>query len=107
MTKVTRFEYIDETGRAVVRHLKPNERIELSYQDEGRTLKVFLLKDEDSFQEECLFNIEMLQALYKDSMEVRDWYSCDYYSDQIAILRASLGIKGMHHPLDNVEAKGD
>lgn len=37
--KVTRFEVIDEHGRALVRH---DCRIELSYQDNGRTLKVFL-----------------------------------------------------------------
>ena len=36
---VTRFEVIDETGRAYVRH---GVIIELSYQDDGRTLKVFV-----------------------------------------------------------------
>lgn len=107
MNKVSRFEYIDETGRKVVRYLKPHERIELSYQDDGRTLKVFLLKDEDSFEEECISNIDMLKDLYRKSLQYRDWYSCDYYSDQIATLRGSLGIKGIHHPLDNVEVKGD
>jgi hypothetical protein len=37
--KVTRFEVIDETGRAYVKH---HVEIELSYQDDGRTLKVFV-----------------------------------------------------------------
>lgn len=37
--KVDRFEVIDETGRAYVRE---GVSIELSYQDEGRTLKAFL-----------------------------------------------------------------
>jgi hypothetical protein len=36
---VTRFEVIDETGRAYVRH---GVKTELSYQDGGRTLKVFV-----------------------------------------------------------------
>jgi hypothetical protein len=36
---VTRFEVIDEHGRALVRH---DCAVELSYQDNGRTLKVFL-----------------------------------------------------------------
>lgn len=36
---VTRFEVIDSTGRAYVGH---GIKIELSYQDEGRTLKVFV-----------------------------------------------------------------
>ena len=37
--KVTRFEVIDETGRAYVKY---DVKVEMSYQDEGRTLKVFL-----------------------------------------------------------------
>jgi hypothetical protein len=36
---VTRFEVIDETGRAYVRR---QVEIELNYQDDGRTLKVFV-----------------------------------------------------------------
>lgn len=37
--EVTRFEVIDETSRAYVRH---GVVVELSYQDDGRTLKVFV-----------------------------------------------------------------
>jgi hypothetical protein len=37
--RVTRFEVIDENGRAYVRY---GVGIELSYQDDGRTLKVFV-----------------------------------------------------------------
>jgi hypothetical protein len=40
--KVTRFEVIDEKGRAYVRHHDRPVQIELSYQDDGRTLKVFV-----------------------------------------------------------------
>jgi hypothetical protein len=36
---VTRFEVIDETGRAYVRY---GVKIDLSFQDDGRTLKVFV-----------------------------------------------------------------
>jgi hypothetical protein len=36
---VTRFEVIDESGRSYVRY---GVEIELSYQDDGRTLKVFV-----------------------------------------------------------------
>ena len=39
LSKVTRFEVIDETGRVYTRH---NCNIELSYQDDNRTLKVFV-----------------------------------------------------------------
>lgn len=42
--RVTRFEVIDEKGRAYVRW---EARIELSYQDDGRTLKVFVKDRED------------------------------------------------------------
>ena len=38
---INRVEYIDQTGRAMVRYLNDNERIEISIQDSGRTLKVF------------------------------------------------------------------
>lgn len=38
-SKVTRFEVIDENGRAYTKH---NSNVELSYQDDGRTLKVFI-----------------------------------------------------------------
>jgi hypothetical protein len=37
--KITRFEVIDENGRVCTRH---NCNVELSYQDDGRTLKVFI-----------------------------------------------------------------
>ena len=38
-SKVTRFEVIDENGRA---YTNQNCKVELSYQDDGRTLKVFI-----------------------------------------------------------------
>jgi len=41
--KVTRFEVIDESGRVCTRH---NCKVELSYQDDGKTLKVFLSKQD-------------------------------------------------------------
>jgi|LakMenE18May11ns_1017448.scaffolds.fasta_scaffold9935188_9 hypothetical protein len=37
--KVTRFEVIDDTGRLLVRH---KVKVELSVQDDGKTLKAFL-----------------------------------------------------------------
>jgi hypothetical protein len=37
--KVTRFEVIDESGRVYVKY---GVEVELSYQDDGRTLKVFV-----------------------------------------------------------------
>lgn len=39
---ITRFEFIDDNGRAVVRYLKPNERFSPSIQDGYRTLKIFI-----------------------------------------------------------------
>ena len=39
LPKVTRLEVIDHTGRAYVIH---NAHVELSYQDQARTLKIFV-----------------------------------------------------------------
>ena len=36
---INRFELIDETGRVIVKY---DVSVELNYQDEGKTLKVFL-----------------------------------------------------------------
>ena len=36
---INRFEVIDETGRVIVRY---GVSVELNYQDDGKTLKVFL-----------------------------------------------------------------
>jgi len=43
-SKVTRFEVIDENGRMYTKH---NCTIELSYQDDSRTLKVFITNKQD------------------------------------------------------------
>tara|TARA_B110000908_G_C10092765_1_gene374833 strand:- start:107 stop:346 length:240 start_codon:yes stop_codon:yes gene_type:complete len=44
VNKVTRFEVIDHSLRALVRH---SVSVELLYQDDGRTLKI-VLKDKES-----------------------------------------------------------
>jgi hypothetical protein len=44
--KVTRVEVIDENGRSYV-NWNENNKVELSYQDDGRTLKVFIDKREN------------------------------------------------------------
>jgi hypothetical protein len=41
-SKVTRFEVIDENGRVYVKNSLYNCHLELSYQDDGKTLKVFI-----------------------------------------------------------------
>jgi hypothetical protein len=43
--KVTRFEVIDDSGRVLVRY---GIKIELSFQDDDRTLKVFLTSKNNS-----------------------------------------------------------
>lgn len=51
LSKVDRFEVIDETGRAYVKGSIYGSpvKVELSVQDDGRTLKVFVEKrDEES-----------------------------------------------------------
>ena len=42
MKSVTRFEVIDDTGRAYVKYLKDDEGIKYSLQDDNKTLKVFI-----------------------------------------------------------------
>jgi len=44
MKSVTRFEVIDETGRAYTKYLKDGEGVKYSLQDDKRTLKVFIDK---------------------------------------------------------------
>lgn len=44
LPKVTRLEVIDQTGRAYV--IK-NSEVELSYQDDARTLKIFVKPKKD------------------------------------------------------------
>lgn len=53
---VTRFEVIDEKGRALVKYAVD---VELSYQDDGRTLKVFIKHNPDkvkTFESSQLFS---------------------------------------------------
>jgi hypothetical protein len=42
MKSVTRFEVIDDTGRAYTKYLKEDEGIKYSLQDDKKTLKVFI-----------------------------------------------------------------
>lgn len=42
MNGVTRFEVIDDTGRAYTKYLKEGEGIKFGLQDDDRTLKVFI-----------------------------------------------------------------
>ena len=44
MKGVNRFEVIDDTGRALVKYLKDDERVRYMLQDDNRTLKVFIDK---------------------------------------------------------------
>ena len=50
MKSVTRFEVIDDTGRAYTKYLKDGERVKYSLQDDDRTLKVFI--DNQSWKDE-------------------------------------------------------
>jgi hypothetical protein len=45
LAKVTRLEVIDETGRIVVKY---DVKVKLDYQDDGRTLKVFVEPKKES-----------------------------------------------------------
>lgn len=47
LSKISRLEIITENGRKLVKYLKGDEKLEFSVQDGGRTLKIFIEKDED------------------------------------------------------------
>lgn len=47
-TDFTRLEVIDQEGRVLVKYLKEYERIVLSQQDRGRTLKIFIQNKEET-----------------------------------------------------------
>jgi len=42
LRKVTRFEVIDDSGRAYVRYFTEGEKLTYSFQDDDRTLKIFV-----------------------------------------------------------------
>ena len=44
LRKVSRLEVIDETGRGYVRYFKEGEHLRYDFQDDGRTLKMFVDK---------------------------------------------------------------
>ena len=44
LAKVSRLEVIDETGRGYVRYFKQGERLTYQFQDDDRTLKIFVDK---------------------------------------------------------------
>ncbi len=50
MDKVTRVEVIDQDGRSYV-NWDDNNKVELSFQDDGRTLKVFISNREKVLEE--------------------------------------------------------
>ena len=47
---VNRLEVIDDTGRSYIKYLKDYETLRLSYQDEGRTLKVFVDQTDEYYK---------------------------------------------------------
>ena len=44
LAKVSRLEVIDETGRGYIRYFKEGERLTYQFQDDDRTLKIFVDK---------------------------------------------------------------
>lgn len=48
--KLTRVEVIDQEGRSYV-NWDDNNKVELSFQDDGRTLKVFISNREEKWEE--------------------------------------------------------
>jgi hypothetical protein len=42
LSMINRLEVIDDKGRSYVKYLKPEQNIRLSFQDDDKTLKVFV-----------------------------------------------------------------
>ena len=42
LNDVNRVEVIDETGRAYTHYLKPSEKMTISWQDDNKTMKIFI-----------------------------------------------------------------
>ena len=42
LAKVNRLEVIDDSGRVYVKYLEEGERLQYQFQDDGRTLKIFV-----------------------------------------------------------------
>lgn len=47
LLKISRLEIITDNGRDLVKYLNVDEKLEFSIQDDGRTLKIFIKKDEN------------------------------------------------------------
>lgn len=45
--KITRVEVIDETGRAYIKYLEDDQEVVCDLQDDGRTLKVFVNRNQE------------------------------------------------------------
>lgn len=50
LDKVNRVEVIDDKGRSYV-NWKPTNKVSISLQDDGRTLKIFIFKDNTNYYE--------------------------------------------------------
>ena len=82
-SKVTRFELITENGRSVVEY---NCEVELSLQDDGNTLKVFLKRNNQEF-------IPVIEDLWDTTVHPIG-FKFRYGGDVLEIAEATEGCKG-------------
>lgn len=82
-SKVTRFELITENGRSVVEY---NCEVELSLQDDGNTLKVFLKRNNQEF-------IPVIEDL-EDTRTYSIGFKFRYKGDVLELAEATEGCKG-------------
>ena len=98
MTRITRVEVIDENGRSYVNWEEDND-ITLSYQDDGRTLKVFVNKVEpkspaeeaalealDKFQNDWLLGKKCPET----KLEIKNLNSVESIKAEIKVLQSKL-----------------
>jgi hypothetical protein len=97
MTRITRVEVIDENGRSYVNWKEDND-ITLSYQDDGRTLKVFVntmkpktgeeraLEALDKFQNDWLLGKKCPET----KLEIKNLNSVESIKAEIKLLQSKL-----------------
>ena len=97
MTRITRVEVIDENGRSYVNWEEDND-ITLSYQDDGRTLKVFVntmkpktgeeraLEALDKFQNDWLLGKKCPET----KLEIKNLNSVESIKAEIKVLQSKL-----------------
>lgn len=70
-----------------------NLEFHLSHSEAMELLETLKYKLSQRTKEDLNIKLEKLEKNYNDSIDVRSWESCDYYSNNIELYRYLLGIQ--------------